>query len=84
MPCFYFAAIHSAPAQRLMQTLVDNGHEHDADLDRPMDSDEERDFADQDPLSDMDMAEDAQILATLLSIRQHILSCMNAGVFRHA
>ena len=35
---------HSA----LMQTMVGNGH--DADLDRPMDADEERDYADQDPL----------------------------------
>jgi hypothetical protein len=41
-----------------------------------MDFDEERDFADQGPLSDMDMEEDAQILATLL---KHIPSCMNAA-----
>jgi hypothetical protein len=40
-----------------------------------MDADEERDYADQKPLSDMDMEEDAKILATLL---QHIPSCMNA------
>ncbi len=45
-----------------------------------MDSEEERDFADQDPLADMDMEEDAQILATLL---KHIPSCMNADVFQH-
>ena len=31
-----------------------------------MDADEERDYADQDPLSDMDLGEDAEILATLL------------------
>ena len=31
-----------------------------------MDADEERDFADQDPFSDMDMEEDAEIFATLL------------------
>jgi hypothetical protein len=31
-----------------------------------MDSDEERDYADQNTLSDMDMEEDAEILATLL------------------
>ena len=31
-----------------------------------MDFDEERDFAYQGPLSDMDMEEDAQILATLV------------------
>jgi hypothetical protein len=59
---------HSADAN-------DSGHERDADLDRPMDADEERDYADQDPLSDMDMEEDAEILATLL---QHIPSYMNA------
>ena len=35
-------------------------------VDREMDFDEERDFAYQGPLSDMDMEEDAQILATLL------------------
>ncbi len=38
-----------------------------------MDADEERDYADQDPLSDMDMEEDAKILATLL---KHIPSCI--------
>ena len=40
-----------------------------------MDLDEERDYADQDPLADMDMEEDAEILATLL---KHIPSCMSA------
>jgi hypothetical protein len=40
-----------------------------------MDADEARDYADQDPPSDMDMEEDAEILATLL---KHIPSCMNA------
>jgi hypothetical protein len=39
-----------------------------------MDFDEERDYADQDPVSDMDMEEDAEILATLL---KHIPSCMS-------
>ncbi len=34
--------------------------------DRDMDYAEERDFADQGPLTDMDMEEDARILATLL------------------
>ncbi len=52
------------------------GHERDADLDRPMDFDNERDFADQGPLTDEDIEEDAQILATLL---KHIPSCMNAA-----
>jgi hypothetical protein len=40
-----------------------------------MDADDARDYADQDPPSDMDMEEDAEILATLL---KHIPSCMNA------
>jgi hypothetical protein len=45
-------------------------------LDRAMDADEERDYADQDPLSEMDMEEDAEILATLL---KHIPSCISAA-----
>ena len=40
-----------------------------------MDFDEARDFADQGPLPDMDMEEDALILATLL---KHIPSCFSA------
>ncbi len=40
-----------------------------------MDADEERYYDDQDPLSGMDMEEDAEILATLL---KHIPSCLNA------
>ena len=56
-----FAAADPAPAQR--------ADDRDADLHRPMDADEERDYADQDPPSDRDMEEDAEILATLL---QHI------------
>jgi hypothetical protein len=41
-----------------------------------MDFDEERDFADQGPLTDIDMEEDSQILATLL---KHLPSCINAA-----
>jgi hypothetical protein len=41
-----------------------------------MDFDEERDFADQGPLTDMDMEEDAEILALLL---KHIPSCIAAA-----
>ena len=41
-----------------------------------MDADEERDYADQDLLSDMDMEEDAEIPATLL---KRIPSCMSAA-----
>ena len=63
-----FAAADPAPAQR--------ADDRDADLDRPMDADEVRDYADQDPPSDMDMEEDDEILATLL---KHIPSCMNAS-----
>ena len=42
-----------------------------------MDFDEERDFADQGPLTDIDMEEDSQILATLL---KHLPSCINAAI----
>jgi hypothetical protein len=45
-------------------------------LDRPIDFDEEREFSIQDPLTDIDMDEDAQILGTFL---KHIPSCMNAA-----
>ena len=45
-----------------------------------MDFDEERDFADQGPLTDIDMEEDAQILATLL---KHLPSCINAADMEH-
>ena len=41
-----------------------------------MDSDEERDFADQGPLTDMDMEEDAEMLALLL---KHMPSCIDAA-----
>ncbi len=78
MSCFSSEAVDSAPAQRADANV--GGHDCDADLDQPMDSDEERDFADQDPLSDMDIEEDAQILATVL---RHVPFCMNADVFQH-
>ncbi len=45
-----------------------------------MDFDEECDFADQGPLTDIDMEEDAQILATLL---KHLPSCINAADMEH-
>ncbi len=41
-----FAAADPAPAQRA--DANDGGHERDADLGRPMDANEERDYADQD------------------------------------
>ncbi len=64
------AAADIPPAQSA--DAIDGGH----DADREIDSDEERDFADQGPLTDMDIEEDAQILATVL---KHISSCMHAA-----
>ncbi len=72
--CGSLAAADSAPWPAQRADANDSGHEHDADLDLPMDSDEERDYADQNTLSDMDMEEDAEILATVL---KHIPSCMS-------
>ena len=74
--CGSLAAANPAPGQAQRADANDGRHEHDADLDRPMDSDEERDYADKKTLSDMDMEEDAEILATLL---KHIPSCMSAA-----
>ena len=48
----------------------------DHDPDRSMDDDEERDFADQGPLTDMDMEEDAEILSLLL---KHMPACIDAA-----
>ena len=48
----------------------------DCEPDRPMDLDEERDYADQGPLTDMDMEEDAKILSLLL---KHMPSCIDAA-----
>ena len=48
----------------------------DHDPDRSMDNYEERDFADQGPLTDMDMEEDAEFLALLL---KHMPSCIDAA-----
>ena len=58
--CCSLAAADIPPAHSAH--AIDGGH----DADQEMDSDKERDFADQGPLTDMDMEEDAQILATLL------------------
>jgi hypothetical protein len=58
------------PAQRADET--DEDHEPDG----PMDFDEERDYADQGPLTDMDKEEDAEILSLLL---KHMPSCVDAG-----
>jgi hypothetical protein len=64
------AAADPRPAQRADET--DDDHEPD----RLMDIDEERDFADQGPLTDMDMEEDAKILSILL---KHVPSCIDAA-----
>jgi hypothetical protein len=50
--------------------------DHDSDSDRVMDSDEERDYADQGPRSDSDLDGDTQILATLLKL---IPGCIDAA-----
>ena len=55
------AAADPPPEQRAVAT------DDDHDPDRPMDFDEERDVGDQGPLSDMDMAEDEEMLALLLN-----------------
>ncbi len=55
-----------------------DANDDDRDSDRPMDFVEERDFADQGPLTDRDMEEDAQILATLMK-HLPVPSCMNAA-----
>ena len=64
------AAADPRPTQRADET--DDDHEPD----RAMDFDEERDFADQGPLTDMGMEEDAEILSLLL---KHMPSCIDAA-----
>jgi hypothetical protein len=63
------AAADPRPAQRADET--DDDHEPD----RAMDIDEGRDFADQGPLTDMDMEEDVEILSLLL---KHMPLCRNS------
>jgi hypothetical protein len=64
------AAADPRPAQRADET------DDDYQPDRAMDIDEERDFADQGPLTDMDMEDDAEILSLLL---KHIPACIVAA-----
>ena len=64
------AAADPPPAQRA--DVTNDNHAQD----RPMDSDEERDYADQGPLTEMDMEEDAKILTLLL---KHMQSCIYAA-----
>ena len=68
MRCSSLAAANLPPAQH--SDAGDGGN----DLDREMDPDEARDYADQGPLPERDMEEDNEILATLLKRRP---SCMN-------
>ena len=64
------AAADPPPAQRADET------DDDRERDGPMDFDVERDYADQGPLSAMDMEEDAEILTLLL---KHMPSCIDAA-----
>ncbi len=63
------AAADPHPAQRADKT------NDDSKPDRPMDFDEECDYADQGPLTDMDMEEDAEIVSLQL---KHMPSCVDA------
>jgi hypothetical protein len=67
---FMLCSRRSSLAQPADET--DDDHEPD----RAMDFDEERDFADQGPLTEMDMEEDAKILSLLL---KHMPSCIDAA-----
>jgi hypothetical protein len=60
---FYFLC-PAAADPRLAQRADETDDDHEPD--RAIDIDEERDFADQGPLTDMDMEEDAEILFLLL------------------
>jgi hypothetical protein len=51
-------------------------HDSDSQADRVMDTNEEREFADQGPTSDFELEEDTQILATLW---RHILAYIDAA-----
>ena len=64
------AAADRPQAQRADET------DDDIEPGRAMDIDEERDFADQGPLTDMDMEEDAEMLELLL---KHMPSCIDAA-----
>ncbi len=68
IPFSCLAAADPPPEQRA------DASNDDHDPDRPVDFDEERDFADQGPLTDMDMVEDAEMLAPLRN--QTRMSCV--------
>ncbi len=57
---FPYSLCPAAADPRLAQPADETDDDHEPD--RAMDIDEERDFADQGPLIDMDMEEDAEIL----------------------
>ena len=63
---FEFCDIYPLQRRILPGLCRDPVENRGLDGDRQMDFDEERDFADQGPLTDIDMEEDAQILATFL------------------
>ncbi len=71
--CICSLAAANLPPSQSSGALASDGDHHP---DRVMDPDEARDYADQLPLSDRDMEEDNQILATLL---ERIPSCKTAS-----
>ncbi len=71
---FSYFLCPAAADPRLAQRADETDDDHEPD--RAMDIDEERDFPDQGPLTDMDMEEDAEILSLLL---KHMLSCIDAA-----
>ena len=73
---YLFLAEADIPPAQSRDPVQDGAH----DADRQMDFDEERDFADQGPLTDIDMEENAQLLATLL---KHLPSFINTADMEH-
>ncbi len=74
--CPHYICLAAAEAAEPPENQRADASDDDLDADRPMDFDEERDFADQGPLTDRDMEEDVQNLATLM---MHLPSCMNTA-----
>jgi hypothetical protein len=68
MPTITF---HALQPQILSLEQRADAIDHDHEPDRPIDFDDERDFADQGPLTDMDMEEDTDILALMLKYNSH-------------
>jgi hypothetical protein len=59
---FSYFLCHAAADPLLAQRADETNDNHEPD--RAMDIDEERDFADQGPVTDMDLEEDTEILST--------------------